>query len=251
MKLVTLGTSHGDPTALRFCSSNALEINGDVYIIDAGAPIDALYIRKYTNDFSKVRAIFITHMHDDHIGGLPGFIKELVKYAKEGQHTHIYLPENVEQVLCAWLRAMHVNKIDRFITFHVIRVGEIYKDKNVCVSAVGTNHIPSDADPLTFAFFFKAKGKTLFYSGDLACDFSDFPLDDLKKNGADLCVCECTHYDPYVALEVFEQLPIKKMLFNHVGNRNATEEGANRWKEVFKKCNFTCTIAHDGDEYYV
>ena len=142
-----------------------------------------------------------------------------------------------------------MSRIERFVTFHVIRAGEIYRDENVCVSAVGTNHIYSDAEPLTFAFRFTADGKSLFYSGDLACNISDFPVDDILKNGADLCVCECTHYDPYVALEVFKHLPINKMLFNHVGNRNATEEGENKWLKVFEECNFTSSIAQDGDEY--
>lgn len=251
MKLITLGTSHGDPTAIRFSSSNALEIGSSIYIIDAGNPVNALYIKKYTNDFSRVKAVFITHMHDDHAGGLPSFIKSFIKYPKEGMHAHIFLPEEAELPLRAWLRAMHLDNFDRLLTFHVTKPGEVYRDGHLRVCAVATDHIHSDGAPLTFAYRFYAEGKTVLYTGDMAYDFSDFPAEDITEHGADLCVCECTHYDPYVALEVFRGLPIKRMLFNHVGDRNATEDGAKRWTEIFKGCGFPCTVAHDGDEYYI
>ena len=45
MRITTLGTSHGDPTYCRFNSSNLIEIAEASYLIDAGAPVDALLVR--------------------------------------------------------------------------------------------------------------------------------------------------------------------------------------------------------------
>ena len=45
-RIITLGTSHGDPTWCRFNSSTLLQVCGKSYLIDAGAPVNALMIRQ-------------------------------------------------------------------------------------------------------------------------------------------------------------------------------------------------------------
>ena len=79
MRIYTLGTSHGNSTHSRFNSSTAYETNGVLYLVDAGAPVEALLRRKglFCRD---VRAVFVTHMHDDHAGGLSGLSKQVIKY---------------------------------------------------------------------------------------------------------------------------------------------------------------------------
>ena len=44
MRITTLGTSHGDPTATSFQSSILLETGGGFYLFDAGEPVSALLI---------------------------------------------------------------------------------------------------------------------------------------------------------------------------------------------------------------
>ena len=64
MKIITLGTSHGDSTPTRFNSSTLYETDGVLYLVDVGAPAEASLKRKGYS-CSDVRAAFITHMHDD------------------------------------------------------------------------------------------------------------------------------------------------------------------------------------------
>ena len=65
MKIITLGTSHGDPTVTRFNSSTLFQIGTADYLVDAGAPVNALLIRRNI-PLSALRAVFITHQHEDH-----------------------------------------------------------------------------------------------------------------------------------------------------------------------------------------
>lgn len=251
MKLITMGTSHGDPTAIRFSSSNTLEINDAIYIIEAGVPVNALYVRKHTHDFSRVRAIFITHMHDDHIGGLPSFIKSLIKYPKDPQHAHIFLPEEVEAPLRAWLAAMHLTDFDHLITFHKVNEGMVYQDENVKVAAFGTNHIHTQGDPITFSYLFEAEGKRFVYTGDLDRDFSDFPVRAIGC-GVDLCACECTHYDVNVAVDRLKDLPINTLLFTHIWDSWSLPEGEKKLRELYAESyGDRCLVAHDGDEFVI
>ena len=57
MKIKTLGTSHGDPTKLRFNSSNIISEADNYYIVDAGVPVNALLIRENI-ELKKIRCIF-------------------------------------------------------------------------------------------------------------------------------------------------------------------------------------------------
>ena len=65
MKIITLGTSHGDPTVTRFNSSTLFRTGTADYLIDAGSPVNALMIRRNI-PLSALRAVFITHQHEDH-----------------------------------------------------------------------------------------------------------------------------------------------------------------------------------------
>ena len=251
MKLTTMGTSHGDPTKSRFSSSNMLSVGDNLYIIECGVPANALFIRKNQNDFSKVRAIFITHMHDDHIGGLPSFIKSLIKYPKGNQHTHIFLPEDVEKQLKGWLEAMHLTDFEHLITFHKVRPGEIYSDGAIRVFAYATNHIHTIGEAITFTYVFEAENKRMVYTGDLDRDFSDFSMEALG-NGTDLCVCECTHYDVKLAVAKLKEAPIKTLLFTHIWDSWATPEGEKQLLHYYQDSyGERCFVAHDGDEFVI
>jgi ribonuclease Z len=99
MRLTFLGTSGGKPTRERNVSALALEFDQDNkwYLFDCGEATQHQLMRTRPS-VGKLAAIFISHMHGDHIFGLPGL---LASKRLDGalQPLHIYGPNGIEKFL--------------------------------------------------------------------------------------------------------------------------------------------------------
>ena len=73
MEVTFLGTSSGSPSFTRNVSSYALRLNDEIWLFDCGEATQHQLMRSHLK-YTKITRIFITHMHGDHIFGLPGLI---------------------------------------------------------------------------------------------------------------------------------------------------------------------------------
>ncbi|MRI84904.1 ribonuclease Z [Fundicoccus ignavus] len=98
MKLQFLGTGAGVPGRIRNVSALVLklldEIN-EIWLFDCGEATQH-QILKTTIKPRKITNVFITHMHGDHIYGLPGFLSSRSFQGGEGPLT-IYGPPGIRQ----------------------------------------------------------------------------------------------------------------------------------------------------------
>ena len=125
-------------------------------------------------EIRKIRSVFISHMHEDHAGSLSAIAKRFVSYIKTGEQVNIFMPEeNAITAFKNWLKALHFSKFDKLI-FSLTQKGEIYRDENITVSAVPTEHLFNGEFP-SYAFVVETSDKKILYTGDLACDFHDYP----------------------------------------------------------------------------
>ena len=78
MNITFLGTSSGVPTLTRNVSALALKLSqsSEVFLFDCGEGTQHQLMKSNIKS-SQIKKIFITHMHGDHIFGLPGLLATL------------------------------------------------------------------------------------------------------------------------------------------------------------------------------
>jgi ribonuclease BN (tRNA processing enzyme) len=248
MKITLLGTGHGDPTFERFNTSILLQPSGGgAYMLDAGVPVGILVKKKFP--FQQLRAVFLSHMHEDHLDGLPGILKFQMKYAPELGATEIWLPEkNGILMLQSLLRAVHlpIEAMPGKLTWHTITPGPFFTDDTLSLTAVPNRHLETPWGNFpSYGFVVSGEGKKIVYTGDLSNDFADFPAQ--QANGADLCIVELTHYNLEEALPRLQQLTVGKLVFTHVGSVWHGAKGERRFVELTKRLPYETTLAHDDD----
>eukprot|EP00833_Pecoramyces_ruminatium_P002275 jgi/Orpsp1_1/1176307/evm.model.c7180000057136.1 len=82
-----LGTSSAQPSVTRSHSSLAVRINGTIWLFDAGEGIQRQLMYS-TLKLGKINKVFITHLHGDHIYGLPGLVCTLTGALNPQNHSN-------------------------------------------------------------------------------------------------------------------------------------------------------------------
>ena len=244
MKITFLGTSHGYAEANRFQSSALVEVRGKSYIIDAGAPVE-YQMATLGKDFNSIRGIFITHAHNDHIGGLPQLISPLLRYRYNDQCTCFISDEVVANAFDVWMSANTVDleHMKKVVNFKVPTVGEIFDDGNIKVTAIKTNHFKHETR-FSFGYIIDDGEKKVLFTGDIGYGFNDY--ETVTKGKYDLVICEMAHADLCNVWEMMAKTDTKKMIINHYHMPRL--EG---YEEIFRKMPFDIQLAMEAQEVIV
>lgn len=145
MQLQFLGTGAGQPAKGRNVSSLVLklldEIN-EVWMFDCGEGTQR-QILETTIKPRKVSKIFITHLHGDHVLGLPGFLSSRAFQSSEEQtNIEIYGPKGIKSYVMSSLRVTG-SRLPYRIHFHEFEgdsLGKIMETDKFEVYAEELNH---------------------------------------------------------------------------------------------------------------
>ncbi|MFL0781077.1 MAG: ribonuclease Z [Prochlorococcus sp.] len=104
MQVTFLGTSSGVPTRARNVSSLAVRLpqRSELWLFDCGEGTQHQFLRSDLR-LSQLSRIFITHMHGDHVFGLPGLLASL-GLAGNSSGVDLYGPDPLEDYLQGVLR---------------------------------------------------------------------------------------------------------------------------------------------------
>lgn len=138
-KLYTLGCGSAKPTPAHNPSSTVMSVNGSLFMFDCGEGAQKMMQRLHLS-FSRLNHIFITHLHGDHVFGLPGLIGSMGLMQRSGGVTIHTFPEGVKiirEILDFFCRDMPFN-----VEFNEIRPEEavIYEDRHLTVRTLPLRH---------------------------------------------------------------------------------------------------------------
>lgn len=177
-ELVILGNSSATPTLHRSPSAQYLKMLDHHMLIDCGEGTQ-VQMQRYKIRKSKIKHIFISHVHADHMLGLPGLIFSM-NLMQRTEPLHIYGPDALFKIL-----DLFIELTDNHMRFEIIKhvtqteVKEvIFEDDELKVSSFPLYHrVP------TTGFLFEEKERLRKLNME-ACEKYEVPVSsyaDIKK----------------------------------------------------------------------
>ncbi|HLT32697.1 MAG TPA: ribonuclease Z [Aquaticitalea sp.] len=152
MKLTILGCYSATPRVDTNPTSQVLEINNHIFLIDCGEGTQ-VELRRNKIKFARIKHIFISHLHGDHVFGLPGLISTFRLLTRETE-LHIYAPKGLKDIITLQMKLAD-SWTNYPLIFHELtsKTSElIFEDDKVQVRT-----IPLDHRIYTNGFLFKEK----------------------------------------------------------------------------------------------
>ena len=144
MQVTFLGTSSGVPTRARNVSAVAVRLaqRSELWLFDCGEGTQHQFLRSDLR-LSQLRRIFITHMHGDHVFGLPGLLASLGLSGSSGG-VDLYGPDPLESYLEGVLRTSST-RIGYPLAVHQVRHAAekdrlVFEDADLTVRATPLHH---------------------------------------------------------------------------------------------------------------
>ena len=164
IQVIFLGTSGSVPTPKRSLPAILIKRENEQFMFDCGENAQRQMIIARTG-FHKKMKIFITHMHGDHILGLPGLLQTMALLDRT-RELDIYGPPGIKRFLT------DIKETVQFVLTFPVNIHEIAYPGIICdeehytVQAVKSNHV---VNSLAYAFaekpmpgrFYPLKAKAL------------------------------------------------------------------------------------------
>jgi ribonuclease Z len=203
MKVTLLGTGTPTPRLSSFSASTLVEVKGQRLLFDFGRGSTIRLFQKKI-PLGSITAHFITHLHSDHVVGLPdmwlsGWIgtpwgsrkTPMVIYGPKGT---VAMTENLTKAFSEDIRIRtedeHYPAAGVAFAAKDIEPGPVYEKDGVKVSAIEVNH--GEKIKPAFGYVIEADGKKVVLSGDTKYDER---VANAAK-GADILIHEVAVIDP-------------------------------------------------------
>ncbi|MFD2099184.1 ribonuclease Z [Flagellimonas iocasae] len=140
MKLTILGCYSATPRTFTNPTAQVLESKNHLFLIDCGEGTQ-VQLRKNKVKFSRIKHIFISHLHGDHFFGLPGLVSTFRLLGRENE-LHIYGPKGIKEAITLLLK-LGDSWTNYLLVFHELESKEselLFEDDKISVRTIPLDH---------------------------------------------------------------------------------------------------------------
>lgn len=237
-RVTLLGTGSPQLSLVRFGPSILVEVGNQALVFDAGRGA-AQRLAQLNVPFTGIDAVFFTHLHSDHVVGLPDLWLTGWILARRGTPWEVFGPPGTVAMAEALERAFEFdvrirvteggrqNAAGARLAAHDVGPGVVYERDGVRVIAFAVDHLPNTP---TYGYRIEHGGRAVVLSGDTR--FSPSLID--AAHDVDLLVHEVAiappdlspaapyyrayalHTSPERAAEVFSRARPRLAVYSHI-----------------------------------
>lgn len=221
MRLTIIGCGDAFGAGGRLQTSFQVRCSAGNFLIDCGVTT-LIGMRRLGLQPNDIDAVFVSHLHGDHFGGLPWFLVDAIYVSNRTKPLVVTGPKGIAARFEIAAEALYPNITTAARAFDLVFVEyaeqEPLRIGGVTVTPFEVKH-PSGAPP--YALRFEIDGKVLAFTGDtgwveVLCEVA---------RDADLFISECFQYDltlpihlDYATIDAnYAWLGAKRVLLTHMG----------------------------------
>ena len=190
-------------------------------MLDCGATTLTSFNR-HNIPMDPIDGILLSHLHGDHIAGLPFLFLHYVNIEPRTKSLRILGPESLETSIKQLYKIMYPNDASSPLPFELdfteVQLRRKYSLDILQIEPFRARHQDS---PPSYGYTLELDGRRIVYTGDTGWS-DELPA---RAKGADLFICECSFYDTKLDthldyLTIKERLAdcgYKKMVLTHFG----------------------------------
>jgi ribonuclease Z len=240
MTVTLLGTGYPEPLLDRFGPGTLIEARSQRFLFDAGRGV-AQRIWEMNVPVGDVRHVFLTHLHSDHVVGLPdawltGWLR--TAFGRRTGPLHVYGPTGTRAMVSALRQAYDVDVRQRTdgvpdstaeMIGHDVAEGVVYNRDEVRVTAFTVDH--GDPPIAALGYRIETGGRSVTISGDTRksenlirhARQTDVLIHEVMAAGPGAQATPAfrrildTHTSPEDAADVFSRSQPRLAVFTHIG----------------------------------
>lgn len=152
LHVIFLGTGGSVPTVERSLPAMLVQRQGEQLMFDCGEGVQRQMVKAKVGFHKKIK-IFVSHMHGDHVLGLPGLLQTMTLLDRQ-RKLEVYGPEGIKQFLESVRESLQFGLTFPVEIHEVYDAGVVCEEKEYKVEAVWSNHVVSG---LAYAFVEKLR----------------------------------------------------------------------------------------------